>query len=178
MNNNIIKLGDNNILREKIQLVKDFNNISEIIKNMENIIYQNYAAGLAANQIGINKQIIVIRNNENKLKSFINPKIVKSSKILIAETESCLSIPLITGIVPRPKEIKIIYQDINGKKNIETFCGFEARILCHEIDHLNGIVYLDKIINDKVLMYKTQEDTHGIIISSKEILNIFNEKKD
>lgn len=178
MTNNIIKLGTNNILREKVQLVKNFEDIYDIVENMKKIIYQNYAAGLAANQVGIDQQIIVIRNNDNELIPFINPKIIKSSNKLIAETEGCLSIPLVAGIVPRPKEIKIKYQDINGKKHTETFYDMEARILCHEIDHLNGIVYLDRILDEKVIMYKSKEDMDGIIISSKEVLSIFDEEAE
>lgn len=140
---------------------------------MKEIIFKNYAAGLAANQIGFDLQIIVTRNNDNELIPFINPKIIKFSSKIISATEGCLSIPLVAGIVPRPYRITVKYQDTHGKQHTETFKDMEARILCHEIDHLNGIIYLDRILNEKVKMYESMENDNNVIISVKEVLNIF-----
>ena len=104
--------------------------------------------GLAANQVGILKQIVTINfedKNNNKKANYIlfNPKIIKYSKETIIMEEGCLSLPEQYADVKRPKEIVIEYIDENKQKVKKEVNGFEARILQHEIDHLSGKLFVD-----------------------------------
>lgn len=103
--------------------------------------------GLSANQIGISKRIFVaeVSDRDGKLKfyTFINPTIVKKSKESIGGEEGCLSVPNIYGIVPRASRIAIEGYDVRGKKIKINAWGLLARVFQHEIDHLNGGLFLD-----------------------------------
>jgi|APGre2960657404_1045060.scaffolds.fasta_scaffold07590_4 peptide deformylase len=110
----------------------------EVIKNMDAHINSlgDHAVGLAAVQIGYPKKIFLIRNkNGNKL--FINPMILqKSGKC--KKIEGCLSLPGFSTITNRPKSVRLSFFDINGVEHVETFNGLEARIVMHEMEHLEG----------------------------------------
>ncbi len=109
--------------------------------------------GLAAPQIGIAKRIILVdmavtseRNSLGDLKAFINPEILWQSKEMLWDREGCFSVDRrIGGIVPRSESIKLIAYDRYGIALMEEFTGFTARIFQHEIDHLNGIRFPDRV---------------------------------
>jgi len=115
-------------------------------------------AGLAAPQIGVLKQIIIARrfypNPENpeetlsKEHVFVNPKIISSSKETELGIEGCLSIPDTYGMVERPKKVKIKALDENGVPVRKTVTGFFGRIVQHEMDHLEGILFTSKIVGE------------------------------
>lgn len=109
-----------------------------------------FGAALAAIQIGEPLKLTVVRNDfdDPKNKDFttlINPEIVKSSTEEVSDVEGCLSVPGIYGRVKRPLKIKVKAQDINGDPIRLTLEGFPARVLQHEIDHMNGIIFLDHV---------------------------------
>lgn len=108
---------------------------------------KNNGIGLAAPQIGVSKRIIVLKTDVEGQEFFelINPKILHSSRETTTEEEGCLSFPDIFIKIKRPAEIKVEGQDITGKKIKFTAKGLLARALCHEIDHLNGILFFDKL---------------------------------
>lgn len=135
------------------------------LENMLECMYKNNGIGLAAPQVGILKRLIVIDcssdDNKKKPKKFINPKIIKLSKNLTSFEEGCLSLPNQYASVERPNEVIIEYFDIKGRKRKEEFKGLEATCIQHEIDHLNGKLFVDhisklrkNIILKKLIRYK------------------------
>ena len=135
------------VLRKKCRKVEEINDrIKILIEDMIETMYKEDGVGLAAPQIGIVKQIAVIDIGQGIIK-LINPKIIYQEGEEI-DVEGCLSIPGKTGSVKRPEKIKVEYTDIDGEKKIIETEGFLARALCHEIDHLQGILYIDKLVDN------------------------------
>jgi len=99
------------------------------------------------------------------LEVFINPKIVKYSKEKENDWEGCLSIPGYRGLVPRSKEIMFEALTIEGKRVRETVSGFHARVLQHEVDHINGFFYLDRMKDLKNWLHLDEFNRHiGIVV--------------
>ncbi|CAB3976245.1 peptide deformylase [Candidatus Azoamicus ciliaticola] len=128
---------------EKINIIN--NNIINITNSMIETMIHNNGIGLAAPQVNINKQIIVISINE-KIKPLIliNPIIILK-KGITTNTEGCLSFPDVFVKVKRNKIIKVIFFDLNGKKNLFLADNLLSICIQHEIDHLNGITLYDKM---------------------------------
>lgn len=142
--------------------------------------------GLAANQVGLNLSIFIIKTSKKaKTKVFINPKIIrqiesdeirqsqiKSDYIRLnpisskkpkksrkkVKLEGCLSIPRIWGSVKRPDRVFLKYQDSTGKEYLKWFAGFEAIIIQHEVDHLNGVVFTQRSLEQKGQLYREEND--------------------
>ncbi len=130
--------------------------------------------GLAANQVGLDLSIFIMKPTlKSKVKIFINPKIIKSSETLIererkdptkksrkkkVKLEGCLSIPRIWGPVKRSDRVFLNFQDLSGKKYLKWYTGFEAIIIQHESDHLNGIVFTQRSIEQKGQIYREEKD--------------------
>ncbi len=118
---------------------------------------------LAAIQVDQLLKIVVIRNNyDNKedktFTVFINPEITKLEGNIVEDFEGCLSIPDVYGKVPRYDKVKVKALDINGKPFRAKAEGFLARIFQHEIDHTNGLVFIDHIKDDPEAFFKLKED--------------------
>jgi peptide deformylase len=156
------------ILRQKAKRVRKIDKkISKLIKDMrETLMVQKdpEGVGLAAPQIGKSLRIFVI-NYEKINKVFINPKIVKIYKNVPVFNskkkdllEGCLSVPHYYGPLTRPGKITISYLNENSKRIKETFEGFIAQIIQHEMDHLEGILFIDKIIKNDIPLYKFSGD--------------------
>lgn len=121
--------------------------IDELLKRMREAMIKANGVGLSANQVGLNLRMFVYQEPDKPLKTVFNPEIVKSSKKTATIEEGCLSIPGIYGEVERPEKTILTGQDKNGRKiKIEAF-GLLARIFQHEVDHLNGILFIDKAFN-------------------------------
>jgi len=134
----------NPILRQKSKEVEHFTKeVYDLIEQMKQIVIKENALGLAAVQIGIPKRIIVCRVND-EFKVFINPEIKAFSKQKDCLEEGCLSLPNIYGEVERPKTITLLAKNEEGKKIKLKVFGLLSRIIQHEIDHLNGILFIDK----------------------------------
>ena len=116
-----------------------------IIGNMINLMYQNNGIGLAANQVGYNRRIFVIdsSNERNKPQIFINPKIEKRAKEKLTEEEGCLSCPGDLIQVRRPIYVALSWFCEHGKEQYKTFYHLPARIVQHEMDHLDGKLITD-----------------------------------
>ena len=155
---NILKMG-NPILREKTKeltesevLTKEF---KHLIRDMFDTMKKADGVGLAAPQIGILKQVFVMGTEREKTKYeeqtiidykvIINPKIKFLTKELSQMWEGCLSIPNIRGIVQRPKKIEMTWRDQKWNSYVQVIDGFEAVVCQHEYDHLQGILYVDKL---------------------------------
>jgi len=154
----------NKILDKKTKKVGSFETETQkVIKDLKNTLDKAQdpeGAGLSANQIGISKSICVVRNffldplNETEElfdeRVLINPKIVSKDSEEEEGWEGCLSIPNTYGKVLRSKNIKIRYQDEAGQKQNLKTGGFFARVIQHEMDHLNGILFTSRVIGDTV----------------------------
>ena len=143
---------DTNILRKQNLMVNvmDYKNLHKQIPIMVKLMIKNNGCGIAAPQVGINKRFFVAIINNKEIKIFINPKIIEYSKETNLDTEGCLSIPNMEGVIERYNWIKIKY--FNGKKIVtELYTGLNARIIQHENDHLDGILYTDKMVKEKAI---------------------------
>ncbi len=160
------------ILRKKAEIVKDIKN-KEIQSLIDNLIYtakKEEGVGIAAPQVFESKRLFILSSQPNtrykkapKIKptAIINPEIIEVSKEINKDWEGCLSIPGIRAIVPRHLSIKVKYQTRDGKNKIEIFENFLARVFQHEYDHLNGIVYLDRV--ESSLDIVTEKEFNRII---------------
>lgn len=140
-----IRVVEDPILRKKTREVKEINEkIKIIVEDMIETMYIEKGVGLAAPQVGILKKIFVIDiYDETGVKVFINSKITKMSGEVEGE-EGCLSIPGKIGKVMRPEKITVTALNLEGEEFTMEVEGFLARAICHESDHLDGILYIDK----------------------------------
>jgi len=140
-----IKEYDEPVLREKALPVKEITTeILNLIRDMAETMYTDSGVGLAAPQVGISKRIIIIDEDEEGLIVLVNPEIIKSEGEVIDE-EGCLSIPDIYSDVKRSSKVTVKALNENGDQIEITKEGLIARALQHEIDHLNGILFIDRI---------------------------------
>lgn len=116
--------------------------------------------GISAVQIGILKRVFVARIR-NKIKPFINPQILKFSKKEVAILEGCLSVPDLYGHVIRPQEVEVVAHDRHGKSFRNHYKGLAARIIQHEMDHLNGILFIDHVHDQNGKVFKVEKDKGG-----------------
>ena len=153
---------------QKVGLITD--EIKKVIQDMEaaTIDWENSRAhevgvALAAIQIDSPLKIVVVRNNydnkeDHSFTTFINPEITKLDGEIVEDYEGCLSVKDVYGKVPRYTKVKVKALDITGKEFRVTAEGFLARIFQHEIDHCNGIVFVDHIKEKPEAFFKLLED--------------------
>ncbi|MFA5004196.1 MAG: peptide deformylase [Candidatus Saccharimonadales bacterium] len=152
---------------KKIGYIDD--SLAELVEKMqtvtidwENSREHEVGVALAAIQIDVAKRVVIIRNDfDNKLDTtfrvFINPVVTKYEGEIVEDYEGCLSVKDIYGKVPRHSKVRIKATDMNGKEVRLTAEGFLARVFQHEIDHTNGIVFIDHIKDDEDAFYKLEE---------------------
>ncbi len=142
---NIVQIGDE-VLRKKCFEVSEINDkIITLLDDMKETLLKADGAGLAAPQVGVLRRIFVVKVDD-KYYECINPIIVKSSGRQVGD-EGCLSVKGKYGTVERPLKVVLKALDRNGKEFTVKAEGFLARAFCHENDHLDGILYLDKAQN-------------------------------
>ncbi len=141
---NIVQEGDM-VLRKKCKEVKDFNERLHILLDDmgETLVYAD-GAGLAAPQVGVLKRVAIV-SVDGEFYELVNPEIIECEGEQ-TDPEGCLSIPGIYGTVSRPMKVKVKAQDRFGKEFTVSGEGLLARAFCHEIDHLDGILFRDKVI--------------------------------
>ena len=141
---NVVKEGDN-VLRKTARPVTDFNErLHTLLDDMADTMYEQNGCGLAGNQVGVLRRVVVIDAGEGLIE-LVNPEIVKYSGKQ-EEVEGCLSCPGEYGIVKRPMNVTVKAQDRYGEWHTYEGEGLLAKAFCHEIDHLDGIIYKDKAI--------------------------------
>ena len=148
-----LRLDEDPILRKKSRPITEINDrIKTLAKDMLETMYQAEGVGLAAPQVGVLRRIITVDVGEGSY-VMINPEILEQEGEVI-DSEGCLSFPDVTGYVKRPKRIKVRYTDLEG--NIHEIEGEDlmARCVCHEVDHLNGIVFVDKLCEPTEVNYE------------------------
>jgi len=128
--------------------------LQRLIDNMITTVKKVHGVGIAAPQVNKSIRLVIIASNPNeryphapKMKPLpvINPKILFVSQTMTKGWEGCLSIPGIRGLVPRYDSLTVEYTTRTGKKKIQTFSGFVAKIFQHELDHIDGKVFLDRV---------------------------------
>ena len=143
---NIVQVGDE-VLRKKSFAVTDFGEKTwQLLEDMKDTLKKAQGAGLAAPQVGVLRRIFIVDLEETGLFEFINPEII-SEKGSQCSVEGCLSVKGKWGDVKRPKTVTVKYQDRYGKFHTLTASDFFAKAICHENDHLNGVLYIDKATN-------------------------------
>lgn len=143
---NVVKVGDP-ILNKKSRVVEKFDSrLGELIDDMKETMYANNGVGLAAVQVGMLKRVVVIDVGDGVME-LVNPEIT-SSEGEQRESEGCLSLPGQYGITCRPQKVTVKAQDRNGKWHVYTGEDLKARAFCHELDHLDGILFTSKIVED------------------------------
>lgn len=140
----IVKEGDE-VLRKVCRPVEKFDQkLNDLIQDLADTMYQANGVGLAAPQVGILKRVAVVDVGDG-LFEFINPRIVESSGKQIG-TEGCLSCPGVWGTVKRPNVVTVEAYDRNGERFLLTANELFARAICHELDHLDGKLFKDFVI--------------------------------
>ncbi|MCI9189665.1 MAG: peptide deformylase [Lachnospiraceae bacterium] len=140
---NIREIGEE-VLGKKCRMVTEMTpRIRELIEDMLDTMYEANGVGLAAPQVGVLKRIVVIDTTGEDPHILINPRIVESSGEQTGQ-EACLSVPGKTGQVTRPNYVKAVALDVNMKEFELEGTELLARAICHELDHLEGQLYVEK----------------------------------
>lgn len=154
----VVKYG-NPILRKIMSSVEDISQISSLVEDMFDTMYQEDGIGLAANQVGVNLNLSVVDISHTEECDtpfvFINGKIIERWGESLME-EGCLSLPGIRIDVPRSEGIRFSYQDLSGGDHEEDFDGLLARVIQHEIDHINGMIIMDRVSSLLKQQFKKQ----------------------
>ena len=139
---------DDPILRETSREVKEITpRIIRLLDDMKDTLHKANGAGLAAVQVGVLRRVVLVETEAGKLYEMINPVIIERSEEIQEEIEGCLSLPGKWGITKRPMTVTVEATDRTGKRYTVTGSGLLARAICHECDHLDGIVYTDRSIH-------------------------------
>ena len=140
-----IVFSDNELIRKQSKKVSDFDEkLWELLDDMKETMHKNQGCGLAAVQVGVLKQVVVVEVN-NMYVELINPQILEELGEQ-CEIEGCLSVKNMSGYVKRPSQITVKACDRYGNEFVLTGTGYLAQALSHEIDHLKGILYIDKLV--------------------------------
>jgi peptide deformylase len=170
----IIKLG-NPILRQKAVWVENIQDekIQQLIDELITSVIQANGVGIAAPQIAASYRLFIVASRPNaryphapemQPTAMINPRIIAHSSEMVKGWEGCLSVPGIRGLVPRYQTIEIGYTDRNGNLRKQELTDFIARIFQHEYDHLQGLVFLDRVENNHDLI--SEEEYQKLIIGN------------
>jgi len=166
----------NPLLRQKSEPIRSFGKKTQrlaqtLIETIKQAEEESQGVGLAAVQIGAPKQMLTLISPQGKkAEIIINPQIIWQDKKLTTgsrapqnagqgrktDYEGCLSVPGLWGIVKRPVKVKVKYQDLEGKWQEKDFQDFLGRVLQHEIDHLKGILFIDRVIEQKGRLFQVQ----------------------
>lgn len=179
----IVGYGDPVLRKVGENITKDYPNLKELVENMFETMYSAHGVGLAAPQVGLPIRLFVvdaapfsemedIEEEEAKFlstfkKAFINAKILKEEGEEWSFNEGCLSIPDIHEPVKRKEKITIEYYDENFEKHVDIFDGLAARVIQHEYDHIEGVLFTDKIssLKKKIISKKLTNILEGKIFT-------------
>ena len=166
----IVAYGDAVLKKEAKEIDKDYPKLDELIENMYETMYGAYGVGLAAPQVGLPIRLFVVDTEpfsddedlsekdreqmKNFKKTFINAQILEEEGDEWAFNEGCLSIPDVREDVFRKPKIKIQYKDENFETHVEEYDGLIARVIQHEYDHIEGILFTDKLSSFKKRLIK------------------------
>lgn len=159
----ILTLPDKRLRQESQEVISFDKSLSQLITDLSDTLESQTnppGLGLSAPQIGVFRRVFVARIR-NKIKAFVNPQVLKFSQKEVAIIEGCLSVPDLYGHVTRPAEIDLESQNRQGKTAKNHLRGLPARIAQHEIDHLNGTLFIDHVHNQNGKLFKVEKDKKG-----------------
>ena len=143
----IVEMGKDDILRKRARRVDKFDRrLHQLLDDMADTMYEADGVGLAAPQVGVLKRCVVIDVGEGLIE-LVNPEVLVAEGEVV-DVEGCLSVPGRRATVARPEKVRVHAQDRDGNHIELEGEGLLARCLCHEIDHLDGVLYVDKMIED------------------------------
>jgi peptide deformylase len=152
---------DPNPILKQVAVEWDFSvdtNAEEVESEMIQIMKTFHGRGLAGNQVGLLKRVFVIKlESTGETLAMFNPKVIESSNTEQDSEEGCLSFPNLWLKVKRPNKIDVEYLDKTGKECKITLTGIDARCFLHELDHLNGITFTNKVSQIKLLLARKQQ---------------------
>ena len=156
-----ILLYPNPLLLKTSSRIDNFDeNVASLSRDLIDTMYEADGVGLAAPQLGINKRIFVMdcsgEDEDKDYRVVINPEIEHESEELGSHKEGCLSIPGITEEISRPKIIKVVYQDLKGGLQRHSYDGLWSTCFQHELDHLNGKLFIDHLRPMKKILVKNK----------------------
>jgi peptide deformylase len=146
----------NKVDKKVLLLIKDLKDTLKVQKDPEGV-------GLAAPQIGKNLRVFIMKPGK-EMKVVINPQIISEKKLKNSDKsknrimEGCLSLPHYYGPLKRSKKLTLKYLDEKGSEITEIFSDFDAQIILHEIDHLNGVLFVDRLLEQKKPLYELLDD--------------------
>lgn len=161
------------VLKKKAkEITKDHPNLDELLANMWETMYNAQGVGLAAPQVGLDIRIFLVDTQQTKdegeeetgvKQAFINAQVLEENGKNWAYEEGCLSIPHIRGDVERQEEVTIEYFDEQFEKHTKTFSGIEARVIQHEYDHIEGLLFTEKLkpLKRKLIQRKLDKIKNG-----------------
>jgi peptide deformylase len=162
-------LGERVLRQPAKRISKVDDEIRKLAKQMLQTMYSEDGIGLAAPQVGVHKQLIVVDAEPDDATTppliLINPVITKTGPDLCVIQEGCLSIPKVFLDVTRPEVIEVSYKDENGRPQKLTAKGLLSRVIQHEIDHLNGVMFVDRVENTLAMnqeLLKNGFDTNSV----------------
>ena len=143
----IVEMGTDDILRKRARRVDKFDKrLALLLDDMADTMYEADGVGLAAPQVGLLRRCVVIDVGEGLIE-LVNPEILWAEGEVV-DVEGCLSVPGRRCTVARPEKVRVHAQDRKGRHIEVEGEGLLARCLCHELDHLDGVLYVDKMIED------------------------------
>lgn len=168
----VFAFGQPVLKKRAIDINKDYEGLESLISNMWETMYAAHGVGIAAPQIGASIRLFVIdsiqimeeeKKTEGIKKVFINAKIIEESGELWSYEEGCLSIPNIRGDVERQQKVRIQYLDENFDKHYEIYEGINARVIQHEYDHIEGVLFVEKLkpLKKKLIQRKLNDIKTG-----------------
>ncbi|WP_414549363.1 peptide deformylase [Anabaena sp. CCY 0017] len=176
----IIQLGDP-LLRQKATWVENIQDerIKMLIDDLIATVAKANGVGIAAPQVGASYRLFIVASRPNlryphapmmEPTAMINPRIIAHSSEMVKGWEGCLSVPGIRGLVPRFQTIEVAYTDRNGKLQKQKLTDFVARIFQHEYDHLDGVVFVDRVENSLDMM--TEDEYQKTIINTETKISL------
>ncbi len=166
---NIITLGDKT-LRKTSRPVTEFNDrLHTLIDDMKETLVDANGLGLAAPQVGVLRRVVIVVNNDGEMLELVNPVITAQSQEKVGAYEGCLSVPDKRGWVERSRKVVVTAQDRFGEKFSLNLEDMAARAACHEVDHLNGTIFVD--LADQLF---TEEELDEMLSSTEEDENEVN----
>ena len=170
------------VLRNKAKTVKDIHNLrlrtQELINDMIATVVEVVGVGIAAPQVYEPYRLFIIASRPNPIypdtpemepTPIINPRIISNSEEIIKFWEGCLSVPDLRGLVPRYRTIQVEYFNLQGDKHSEELTDFVSIIFQHELDHLDGIVYLDRVASTRDII--TEKEYQRMLRVEKHLLS-------
>jgi len=146
---------------QPIQIIDD--SLRSLIAQMFDVMKKDEGIGLAAPQIGQNIRLFIVKIDDGIEHVFINPHIIATSEQQCSYEEGCLSIPKLYASVVRPETVTVQYQDIQGRRKIMEATGLLARVIQHEYDHLEGILFIDHLTEQE-----KEEITNKFILQQQQ----------